>query len=188
MDDDARKQRALAPADEAGRREALANEAYRRRAEAQPTLRRTNFSPARMLFVAPNSAPNSGRISPIETLAAPRVRIPLASSLSPRCLAHQPLRTSTPCSTSARTISSMKKGLPWRSLEDSKYPAARSCWFKSRPRQPEKRCPSVPVENSSWDLLPTHSHNAGKGTVSASYSVIVGSLAVNGRVNRRTPR
>jgi len=122
MDDDARKQRALAPADEAGRREALANEAYRRRAEAQPTLRRTNFSPARMLFVAPNSAPNSGRISPIETLAAPRVRIPLAPSLSPRCLAHQPLRTSTPCSTSARTISSMKKGLPWRSLEDSKYP------------------------------------------------------------------
>ncbi len=43
-------------------------------------------------------------------------------------------------------------------------------------------------DNSSWRAYCTRSHNAGKGTVSASYSVIVGSLAVDGRVNRRTPR
>jgi 2-polyprenyl-6-methoxyphenol hydroxylase-like FAD-dependent oxidoreductase len=34
------------------------------KAEAKPNPRANKFSPARMLFVGPNSAPNSGRIRP----------------------------------------------------------------------------------------------------------------------------
>src|SRR5271169_6266414 len=52
----------------------------RSRAESQAN----KFSPARMLFVGPNSAPNSGQIVPIETLAAPGVRIHPASPPSLR--------------------------------------------------------------------------------------------------------
>jgi hypothetical protein len=51
----------------------------RSRAESQAN----KFSPARMLFIGPNSAPNSGRIAPIETLAAPGVRIHPAPPTSP---------------------------------------------------------------------------------------------------------
>ena len=40
---------------------------------AEPHANR--FSPARMLLFGPNSAPNSGQISPIEMLAVPGVRI-----------------------------------------------------------------------------------------------------------------
>src|SRR5216683_4102917 len=52
----------------------VANEANRRertRAESQAN----KFSPARVLFVGPNSAPNPDAIPPIEALAAPGVRI-----------------------------------------------------------------------------------------------------------------
>jgi hypothetical protein len=64
------------------RRSTLANDANRR-ADGKPNPRANKFSPARMLFDGPDSAPNSGRIPLIEAPAAPEVRIHPAPPVSP---------------------------------------------------------------------------------------------------------
>jgi len=53
------------------------------KAEAKPNPRANKFSPARMLFVGPNSRQTRAEFPPIEALAAPEVRIHPAPPTSP---------------------------------------------------------------------------------------------------------